>query len=139
LSVRSASRFESLSFSQRRCHLHPEDPDTFSSAKKGKLFKTVQISNTARFTLRRSKRRRTAVIVSTRRYPTWQQPYQTAPIKFDLYKFVDRVRNAETPINSQLRELQTSADGDAERQAITDACNAWLVMQNQSVKCPDSK
>jgi hypothetical protein len=62
-----------------------------------------------------------------------------APIKFDPYKLLDRARNAEAPINSRLRELQASADGDAERQAITDACSAWLIMQNQNVKCPDSQ
>lgn len=103
------------------------------------LFKTVQIPKTIRFTLRWSKLRRTEVSVSTLRNPTWQLPYQAAPIKFDPYEVVDRVRNAEAPIPSRLTELQTSADGRAERQALTDACNVWLIVQNENLKCPDCK
>jgi hypothetical protein len=77
--------------------------------------------------------------VSTLRYPTWQQPHQTAPIKFDPYKLIDRVRNAETPISSRIGELQASADERAERQALADACNAWLFMQNENLECSGCK
>jgi hypothetical protein len=73
------------------------------------------------------------------RNPTCQEPSQTVPIKFDPYKLVDRVRNTETPISSRLRELQTSAAGRAAQQAHSDTCNAWLIMQNENLKCPDCK
>ena len=87
----------------------------------------------------RSNWQRTEVNVSTLRDPLRQQPHQAEPIKFDAYKVVDRVRNAEIPIGSRSRELQTTADGRAERQALSDACSAWLIMQNENLKNPDSK
>jgi hypothetical protein len=75
--------------------------------------------------------------VSTLRNPTWQQPHQTPQIMFDAQKVVDRVRSAETPIGSRIREPQASADERVERKAITDACDAWLIMQNENHKWPD--
>jgi hypothetical protein len=77
--------------------------------------------------------------VSTLRNPRWQQSYDTAPIKFDPYKLVDRVRKAEAPISSRLRELQTSADWRAAQRALSDAFEAWLITPNENLNCPDCK
>ena len=53
-------------------------------------------------------------------YP-WQISYAAALTELDRSKLKVRVYEAQTNLQKRLRELETSSDGAAERQAIHDA------------------
>ena len=69
--------------------------------------------------------------------PGWRESYEQAVSEFDPGKLVERVADAETAILSRMQALQTSSDGNVERQAIGEALNGLRTLQIEKLNYPN--
>ncbi len=71
------------------------------------------------------------------KYPEWQVPLEDAIVESDLKKLPARIHAVETLISERLKQLDTSEDGGAEREAINTALNILRVIKRERLNFPD--
>ena len=69
-------------------------------------------------------------------YPEWQKVYREALLEVDPQKLPARIFAAEMAILVRMTALQTSSDGQREREAIKDALSALDSSHVYSQKVP---
>ena len=72
------------------------------------------------------------------KYPHWQREFEAALREGDPQSLRHRVDAAEAALFRRLQALSGSTEGDAERQAISDAREALRVIQRDKLGYPDS-
>jgi hypothetical protein len=73
---------------------------------------------------------------NTIKYPDWQREFEAALREGDLPSLRQRVDVAEAALFLRLQALAGSAQGDAERQAISDAREALRTIQREKLGYP---
>jgi hypothetical protein len=73
------------------------------------------------------------------RYPEWQNPLEEAIVERDLAKLRAKVLRVETLIFERLKQLHSSKDGIAEREAINNALNVLRAVKRERLAFPDWK
>jgi hypothetical protein len=73
----------------------------------------------------------------TIKYPHWQREFEAALREGDPQSLRQRVDAAEAALFRRLQALAGSAEGDAERQAISDARETLRVIQRDKLGYPD--
>jgi hypothetical protein len=73
------------------------------------------------------------------KYPEWQVPLDEAIVEPDVAKLRFKVHAAETVIFERLKQLESSKDGSAERQAITTGLNILRIVKRERLDFPDWK
>jgi hypothetical protein len=71
------------------------------------------------------------------KYPAWQAPLEDTIVESDLKELPARIHAVETLIFERLKELDTSEDGAAEREAINTALNILRVIKRERLDFPD--
>ena len=71
------------------------------------------------------------------RFPRWQRELEAAVVETDPVKLRRRIEAAEAAIFLRSQELVHSADGQAERQAISDAIRTLRMLQTEKLQYPD--
>lgn len=70
-------------------------------------------------------------------YPDWQGPLEDAIVEPDLAKLPDRIHAVETVIFERLKQLDSTKDNAAERDAINTALNVLRVIKRERLDFPD--
>lgn len=73
----------------------------------------------------------------TVKYPHWHREFEAAIREGDPRSLRQRVHAAEAALFLRLQALGTSAEGEAERQAISDAMAALRAIQRNKLGYPD--
>lgn len=73
----------------------------------------------------------------TLKYPHWQGEFEAALGEGDPQSLRQRIDAAEAALFLRLQALAGSAEGDAERQAISDARETLRTMQKNKLGYPD--
>jgi hypothetical protein len=73
------------------------------------------------------------------KYPEWQIPLEEAIVEPDLAKLRTKVHTVETLIFKRLKELESSKDGIAERDAINTGLNILRIVKHERLGFPDWK
>jgi hypothetical protein len=63
------------------------------------------------------------------KFPQWQAPLQQALLEFDPAKLREKIKSVEALIQQRIQELSQSADGHAERLAISDALSLLRIIK----------
>ena len=71
------------------------------------------------------------------KYPHWQREFEAALGEGDRQSLRQRVDAAEAALFLRLQALAVSAEGDAERQAISDARETLRTIQRNKLGYPD--
>jgi hypothetical protein len=71
------------------------------------------------------------------KYPHWQREFEAALLECDLQTLRQRVDAAEAAIFLRSQALVGSAEGHAERQAISDAIGTLRAIQREKLGYPD--
>jgi hypothetical protein len=73
----------------------------------------------------------------TMKYPYWQREFEAALREGDSQSLRQRVDAAEAALFVRLQALAESAEGDEERQAISDAIGTLRAIQRDKLGYPD--
>jgi hypothetical protein len=73
----------------------------------------------------------------TIKYPHWQREFEAALREGDLQSLRQRVDAAEAALFLRLQALVQSAEGDQERQAISDALGRLRAIQREKLGYPE--
>jgi hypothetical protein len=71
------------------------------------------------------------------KYPHWQREFEAALIEADLQKLRQRVDAAEAALFLRSQSLVEDPQGQAERQAISDAIRTLRTIQREKLGYPD--
>ena len=63
------------------------------------------------------------------KYPQWQLPYREALLEFDRNRLLDKIQQAETAVRERLQVLEQRANGQEERQALSDAISTLTILR----------
>jgi hypothetical protein len=63
------------------------------------------------------------------KYPQWQLPYREAILEFDGNRLLDKIQQAETAVRERLQVLEQRANGQEERQALSDAISTLTILK----------
>lgn len=63
------------------------------------------------------------------KYPQWQLPYREALVEFDRNRLLDKIQQAETAVHERLQVLEERANGQEERQALSDAISTLTILK----------
>ena len=63
------------------------------------------------------------------KYPQWQLPYREALVEFDRNRLLDKIQQAETAVRERLQVLEERANGQEERQALSDAISTLTILK----------
>jgi hypothetical protein len=63
------------------------------------------------------------------KYPQWQLPYREAILEFDLNRLPDKIQKAESAVRERLQVLEQRANGQEERQALSDAISTLTILK----------
>jgi hypothetical protein len=70
-------------------------------------------------------------------YPDWQGPLQEAILEFDREKLSEKALKAESRILERLRQLETSNNGNNERDAINHGLSLLRTIRRDRLDYPD--
>ena len=63
------------------------------------------------------------------KYPQWQLPYREAILEVDRNRLPDKIQKAETIVLERLQTLEQRANGQEERQALSDAMSTLTILK----------
>ena len=63
------------------------------------------------------------------KYPLWQLPYREAILELDRNKLAIKIQTAEIAVRERLQALEHHANGQEERQALSDAISTLTVLK----------
>ena len=63
------------------------------------------------------------------KFPQWQLPYREALVEFDRNRLLDKIQQAETAVRERLQALEQRANGQEERQALSDAISTLTILK----------
>jgi hypothetical protein len=63
------------------------------------------------------------------KYPQWQLPYREAILEFDRNRLSDKIQKAETAVRERQQVLEQRANGQEERQALSDAISTLKILK----------
>jgi hypothetical protein len=63
------------------------------------------------------------------KYPQWQFPCREAILEFDRNRLPGKIRKAEAAVRERLQVLEQRANGQEERQALSDAISTLTILK----------
>jgi hypothetical protein len=67
-------------------------------------------------------------------FPEWQKPLQDLILEFDRETLLEKVKNVEALIIDRHQQLAGASDGDAEREALSDAMSIIRVLIDRAIE-----